>query len=336
MRPFSIALLFLLGMIILELISLLALNDGHLVYTLDDAYIHLALAENILRGHYGVNAIEVSAPSSSIIWPFIISPFASSPIGEYFPLLLNVLCALATLALFNNIARVALAAETQRGRSVVLGWSLLLWLLCTNAVGLIFTGMEHSLQILVVVAIAWGLIIDCQGGTRPPWLSAAIIVAPLVRYENMAVSLAAVAYLLARGHRATAATALVTIGLLLGGFSAFLVSLGLEPFPTSVIAKSSVVENQGSMAALLGSFWSSLNSVRGVYLVICLIAMLTYAAYAESDRKMWVGCHIVHSSSSSLDRRSVRLVQPLRAVCLEFFSRNSVLFSRARPEPDVG
>jgi hypothetical protein len=288
MGPFSITLVFLLGLVLLELIAILVLNAGHLVYTLDDSYIHLALAENILRGHYGVNAAEMSAPSSSIIWPFILSPFASSPIGEYLPLLLNVLCAIAALALFNNIAGVALAGGTDRGRSLVLGWFLLLWLLCTNAIGLIFTGMEHSLQTLVVVAIAWGLIVDCQSGIRPAWLAAAIIVAPLVRYENLGVSLAAIAYLLGRGHRATAATALVAIAVLLGGFSVFLVSLGLEPFPTSVIAKSSIVRNQGSIAALLDSFKNSLGLARGVYLVICLIAMLVYAAFAANDRKKWL------------------------------------------------
>jgi len=38
-------------------------------YSLDDPYIHLALAENMARGHFGVNLGEASNPSSSIIWP---------------------------------------------------------------------------------------------------------------------------------------------------------------------------------------------------------------------------------------------------------------------------
>ena len=37
------------------LASALAKTGGKIVYTFDDAYIHLALAENIARGHYGVN-----------------------------------------------------------------------------------------------------------------------------------------------------------------------------------------------------------------------------------------------------------------------------------------
>src|SRR5581483_7242562 len=59
-----------------ELVAIMALNHGMLVYTLDDAYIHLALAERILGGTYGINLHEVAAPASSILWPFLLAPFA--------------------------------------------------------------------------------------------------------------------------------------------------------------------------------------------------------------------------------------------------------------------
>ena len=36
----------------------IVLADGHLVYALDDPYIHLAVAESILQGGYGVNMGE--------------------------------------------------------------------------------------------------------------------------------------------------------------------------------------------------------------------------------------------------------------------------------------
>ena len=42
-------------------------------YTLDDPYIHMALAENLARGHFGVNLGEVSNPSSSILWPWLLA-----------------------------------------------------------------------------------------------------------------------------------------------------------------------------------------------------------------------------------------------------------------------
>jgi hypothetical protein len=38
------------------------MTRGHFSYSLDDPYIHLALAQQIIRGHYGLNPGEVSAP----------------------------------------------------------------------------------------------------------------------------------------------------------------------------------------------------------------------------------------------------------------------------------
>ena len=66
-----------------EIITILLLNSGLMVYNIDDAYIHLALAENIIRGHYGVNLGEFSSPSSSILWPFILAPFSRLGFGYY-------------------------------------------------------------------------------------------------------------------------------------------------------------------------------------------------------------------------------------------------------------
>jgi hypothetical protein len=44
-----------LGFAILVGISLW-LSEGHIIYTLDDPYIHLAVAENIAKGGYGVTS----------------------------------------------------------------------------------------------------------------------------------------------------------------------------------------------------------------------------------------------------------------------------------------
>src|SRR5262249_14612423 len=76
------------------LLFLILLHDGgHFTYTLDDPYIHLALARNIAFGGYGINPGEPAAPSSSILWPFLLAPFARLPaIFELAPLLLNLLC----------------------------------------------------------------------------------------------------------------------------------------------------------------------------------------------------------------------------------------------------
>lgn len=52
-------------------VSSLILSQWRLVYTLDDPYIHLAVANVITQGGYGVNLSEYSAPSSSILYALL-------------------------------------------------------------------------------------------------------------------------------------------------------------------------------------------------------------------------------------------------------------------------
>ena len=68
--------------------GILLLNGGHFAYSLDDPYIHLALAENLAAGHYGLNLDEPSSPSSSILWPLLLAPFTRWAGYEWVPLVL--------------------------------------------------------------------------------------------------------------------------------------------------------------------------------------------------------------------------------------------------------
>ena len=49
----------------------------------DAPYTHLALAEQIRHGTYGLNPGEPSAPSSTILFPFLLVPLL--PLGQYGP-----------------------------------------------------------------------------------------------------------------------------------------------------------------------------------------------------------------------------------------------------------
>jgi len=80
-------------MIALTLMEFSLINKitrGHFTYTLDDAYIHLAMAENIYQGHYGINLSEASSPSSNVLWPFLLVPTIMTGLGHLFPLFLNI------------------------------------------------------------------------------------------------------------------------------------------------------------------------------------------------------------------------------------------------------
>lgn len=208
-------------------------NDGHFVYTLDDPYIHLDLAEQLWRtGVYGVNEGIHSAPSSSILWPELLMLGAGTNIHIYVPFALSVLFALLSSALLPVIfAHIFPARPT-----AVLIASLMAVItisLPAHAMG----GMEHSLQILLTLLAVLGLIRFHETQRVPAWLWLVLILGPLVRYENLLVSAASLAILFHGRQRGGAVLTGLIIVALVGGFSAFLLSLGLDAMPSSTIVK---------------------------------------------------------------------------------------------------
>src|SRR2546425_3180819 len=168
------------------LVAILWLNQGTFTYTLDDPYLHLSLAENIAAGHYGINRDDVAAPSSSVLWPYLLAPFSVLPFGHLVPLLLNYVASLGTIALLRRIITTSLGGAQERLKNEVVAMLLAFLVLAANLVGLAFTGMEHSLQVLVSVALVAGLIEESTTGRGPWWLPLAIVAGALLPYENLA------------------------------------------------------------------------------------------------------------------------------------------------------
>lgn len=87
--------------IMAEMFASVIANGGVFGYTVDDGYIHLALAQRIQSGFYGINPGEFAAPSSSILWPFLLAAVPSTVPGwEFLPFLINFASTLAIAALF--------------------------------------------------------------------------------------------------------------------------------------------------------------------------------------------------------------------------------------------
>lgn len=258
-----------------ELVAVLVINKGHLVYTLDDPYIHLALAENLLQGHYGVNPGENSAPSSSIIWPFVIAPLA---MFEATPLVANVLSSLVSLWLFVKMLGLFM------GRWWVAGLSALL-ILITNMVGLVFTGMEHSLQVTMTLLVVYGMLVDVRTGQVKWWFLVALTVAPLVRYECLTVSGAALLYLaLGRKFKPAILTGLVLI-VLLASFSFFLLHLGLDALPNSVISKSEVVQQKAGLVSVGDNLLKALKYRQTFLLFLGALPLCAFPFFKQGSRK---------------------------------------------------
>jgi hypothetical protein len=224
---------------------------GHLIYSLDDPYISLALGWHIGHGHYGLNDGEPASPSSSILYPLLLAGFAWTSLQEWIPLLVNTLAAAATAAIFVAIlCRYAIITP----RDQLLPSTFLILSLCVaiNGIGLVFTGLEHSAHAMTSVAVVFGLACVIEGENLPIWLIPAIVLLPLWRFEGLALAGSAIFALTCVGHWKSGVTAASLILLTLGAYMIVMTNLGLPLVPSSVMVKSSflALSADGSLDAL--------------------------------------------------------------------------------------
>lgn len=217
-KPFSTSLLvdsfypYAIVFVLLMLGASLYETNGTFTYTIDDPYIHLTLARNIAEGHYGINMGEFASPSSSILWPFLLAPFANTPFFVWVPFMINGVAFVLVAQLIYWFARGYLS----RLKAVVL---TLLALVTFNLPFVMMTGMEHTLQVLFVLIIALHLVGALPDKTI---FYASVIAAPLLRYEDLAIALPALAFTFWQGERKRSVLVLVAIVTLVGGFTLFL------------------------------------------------------------------------------------------------------------------
>jgi len=238
-RPAAVASLVFLIMLVAEIAAIVLLNHGHFAYVIDDPYIHLALSERIAHGHYGLNPDETVAPSSSILWPFLLAPFAWFEWHALVPLAFCSLAAVAALfAAGRLLSEISVSASPiPSARSAI----LLIALIFVLAMPLhALSGMEHLPHVAVTAIAAVGLIILVTRSEPPWWLYIALLLSPALRYEGVSILLAGTAALALNGRPRSAAATLVAGLLPFVIFGSFLMSNGLPPIPSSLLVKSPV------------------------------------------------------------------------------------------------
>ncbi|MGO8735810.1 MAG: hypothetical protein ACLQVM_23795 [Terriglobia bacterium] len=148
--PILAATLMLWGAIATLLLQSLKLNQGHLIYALDDPYIHMAIAKNFaLHGVWGVTPYQFTSASSSPLWTFLLSAtYFVFGVSNVAPLVLNILFATLLVVTLGWIFEFFAKALP---RPYILGIVLSV-LFFAPIPSLIFTGLEHVLQTVVTLA----------------------------------------------------------------------------------------------------------------------------------------------------------------------------------------
>jgi hypothetical protein len=148
--PLLVPLLVFLASLGAALHAALRLTDGRLIYAVDDAYIHMAVAKNLaLHGVWGCTPFHFSSSSSSLLWTFGLGlAYRVFGVRDSIPLLLNVAFAIATLVVANlSLAR--LGAQPLLRAAALLGI-----VVAFPMAGIAMLGMEHTLHLLLTIAFA--------------------------------------------------------------------------------------------------------------------------------------------------------------------------------------
>lgn len=270
--------LFLIG-IILELRVILSEN-GRLFYTLDDPYIHLAVAEMLLRGGFGINLHEFASPSSSILFAPLLALGLEMGLGDAAPFLVNAVAGSFLAWILAGFAwRLTGWSNTAKALALLLAPCLVLG---TNAIPLAMTGMEHLAHAALSVAAIAGFATLQKGRPLPPGLWIGLVFAPLLRFEGLALALAGLVALMLIGRGRQALLIGLMLFLALFAYVMAMTALGLPPLPSSVLVKSGVaasaVDGAGSIfVKLCAHLVMSLSRAPGM-LVAALALIAAFGA----------------------------------------------------------
>jgi hypothetical protein len=125
-------------------------TGGRLIYALDDAYIHMAVARTLAtHGIWGCTPFHFSSSSSSLLWTAGLgAAYRALGAHDWIPLGLNIVFAIATLAVAN-------ASLARFGAPPLLRASALVGIVVAFPLaGMVLMGMEHILHALLTIAFA--------------------------------------------------------------------------------------------------------------------------------------------------------------------------------------
>jgi hypothetical protein len=244
------------------------LRAGVFEYPLDDVYIHLSIGAEIARGGYGINAGEPAGAASSILYPFLLAVGPGSEAQRWMPFAWNLAGLAASCLLWARIVGLA-------GYSGALGAALAFaGPVATGAFAAAYTGMEHALHAAASLGIVYGLALWLMERRLSAVLFISVLLAPLLRFEGLALALLAAGVLVLTGRRGAGALAAALAVLPVAGFAVFLQSLGLDPLPSSVQAKLSegAGGETGFLAGRIRTLARNLSQLGGVALLGLVLA----------------------------------------------------------------
>ena len=248
-RPAAVAILVYLVAAALPVAFTMARNHGTFVYGLDDSYIHMAIAKNlVLHGVWGVNPYEWSNSSSSPAYTLLLAAlFRVFGIRDLIPLAVNVVASALLIAKLNGVFGRRAPGLSNRARTAYLIAAV--FILPLPAVTLL--GMEHILHALLCVCLLdafYDLLSSESPSPKTLGLFCALsAVAPLVRFETGFLLIPMFVALLARRRWTAALWMSLSVSVPMRILATVSSAHGAMPLPNSVLLKGALAESVGGL-----------------------------------------------------------------------------------------
>ena len=163
-----------------------SMNNGLMVYALDDAYIHMSIAKNVaLHGVWGITRYGFSSSTSSPFWVLLLAlAYLVFGVNELAPILLNILFGTIAIA----VAYCFLIKYIKSPLVVLMIMMMAIFFACLPSLSV--AGMEHNFHIFLVISfVAISVSVLANSGKRFGRSSILLLlIAPVLamtRYEGL-------------------------------------------------------------------------------------------------------------------------------------------------------
>jgi hypothetical protein len=268
-------------------------TDGRLIYAVDDAYIHMAVARTLAsHGIWGCTPFHFSSSSSSLLWTFGLGvAYRLFQVHDSIPLVLNIAFAIATLVVANrSLAR--LGAPPLLRASALVGI-----VVAFPLTGMVLLGMEHILHLLLTIPFAALAVEALTDPSESPRLRRRRTVALCIlgallgasRYEGFFLIGIVCLALLVRRQLLRAVSIGVAALMPVAAFGAISVANGSYFLPNPLMVKA-VGETASTLSALLKPFGSEdlafLQNNRAMP-ILAVLGVLCALAHWRGRREVW-------------------------------------------------
>ncbi|MBK5297979.1 MAG: hypothetical protein JJE40_12545 [Vicinamibacteria bacterium] len=216
----------------------LARTGGMFVYAQDDPYIHLALARTLAEhGVWGIRPNEFAFASSSPLWTLLLAAlWTLGAHAIWVPFALNIVFGVVFLGVSASYVARCVGQGFSPAHTIAITCALVVVIPLPT---LAFIGMEHTLQVLLVVVFAWQAA-ERLAGQRSDWLWPSVVAALMVgtRYESLFLIAVVGAILLWQGKLPSAIGLGVAAAAPVAAFALYSVAHGGLVLPNSVLMKS--------------------------------------------------------------------------------------------------